>query len=92
MKNWLWHAPVREVYDDLEQLKDYDRGFSIVNRCGFNTAEELWEANPVIGGGFHANDFGLYVPNPVTEPVQIEYEDMTPEIEDAIVQVEPIGV
>ena len=59
MKNQTWWAPVRDSYSSLEDLKRYDATFGIAQRCGFGSVEELWDANPVIGGSTNPADFGL---------------------------------
>jgi hypothetical protein len=54
-----WTATVRATYASLEDLEHYDHIFGTVARCGFATAKELWEANPVIGGSVYPKDFGV---------------------------------
>lgn len=54
-----WKARVREVYASLEELQRYDEMYGIVERAGFESAEELWEANPMIGGSVQPSDFGV---------------------------------
>jgi hypothetical protein len=54
-----WRDRVRAVYFSLDELKAYDRVYNIARRCGFKTAEDLWNTNPVIGGSTKPSDFGL---------------------------------
>jgi len=51
---------VHESYKTLETLVRYDKMFNVVDRCGFNSADELYAANPLLGVGAHdVNDFGI---------------------------------
>lgn len=54
-----WFNTVQKNYESLEELKAYDESFSIVARCGFESAEEMWKKNPVIGGSVNPSDFGI---------------------------------
>lgn len=55
----MWHNRVREVYSSLEELQGYDETFGIVERCGYASAEELWNDNPMLQGSTNPEDFGL---------------------------------
>ena len=55
--NWMMH--VQESYKNLEELKSYDGIYNIAKRLGFNSAEELWDANPMITGGVNPSDFRI---------------------------------
>jgi hypothetical protein len=55
-----WRMPLRKNYDNnFEQWEMYDRNYSLAQRLGFNSAEEAWEANPVIQGGVDPADFSV---------------------------------
>lgn len=54
-----WTDRVRSVYTDLEELIRYDQVYGVVARCGYDSAEDLWQTNPVIGGSCRPEDFGL---------------------------------
>lgn len=45
-----WQDRVQATYDSLEELESYDRNYGIARRLGFESAEALWQANPVIAG------------------------------------------
>lgn len=55
----MWRDRVQSVYNSLDELKSYDELYGVVNRCGYETAEELWEKNPDIQGSSNPSDFGL---------------------------------
>lgn len=55
--NWVMH--VQESYANLEDLEAYDGVYNIAKRLGFNSAQELWDADPLIKGGVDPRDFGL---------------------------------
>lgn len=54
-----WKNRVKEVYADLEELEGYDFLYGIAKRCGFKSAKDLWEKNPMIGGSVDPKDFGI---------------------------------
>jgi hypothetical protein len=51
-----WKSRVRKVYASLAELREYDALYGIVSRLGYDTAGDLWEANPVIGGSVDPAD------------------------------------
>lgn len=53
-----WVAKVRNVYSSIEELKAYDALYGVARRCGFMSANALWESNCYIGGSNNPNDFG----------------------------------
>lgn len=57
-----WKDRVRTVYSSLEELKAYDRTYNIVERLGYGSARELWDANPIIGGSVHPEDLRVMRP------------------------------
>lgn len=60
MKNkQSWKDYVRNIYSSLDELAGYDSIYGICKRCGFNSAKEMWNKNPKIGGGVNPADFGL---------------------------------
>ena len=58
-KNQTWNDRVRKVYSSLNELKNYDEIYGIVKRCGYKSAESLWNRNPTIGGSVNPADFGI---------------------------------
>lgn len=59
MKGQTWRAPVQSTYGSIEDLRAYNHFYDIVGRCGFKSVEELWNANPTIGGSVEPREFGL---------------------------------
>ena len=56
----MWTAKLRDNYDnDFEQFEAYDRSYGLVERLGFRSAEQAWEANPQIKGSTNPADFGI---------------------------------
>lgn len=53
-----WAARVQETYASIDELRDYDVIFGVAGRCGYDSAEQMWEENPVIGGSTNPADFG----------------------------------
>jgi hypothetical protein len=54
-----WKARVRKTYSSLEDLRNHNRIYGVVKRCGYRSAKKLWEDNPIIGGSVNPADFGL---------------------------------
>lgn len=54
--NETWKAKVQDNYETLEELQEYDEIYGIAKRLGYNSAEELWNANPVISGSTDPKD------------------------------------
>lgn len=54
-----WRSKVRKVYKSLDELIAYDEIYGIVKRCGYESAEKLWNDNPVLCGSTDPKDFGL---------------------------------
>lgn len=57
MKTWI--GKTRDNWGSLESLVSYDRTFRVAERCGFDSPEKMWEANPTVGGSIDPADFGL---------------------------------
>ena len=57
MKTWIMET--RKNWLSLEELKAYDSTYRTAARCGFSSPEEMWEANPIVGGSTDPADFGL---------------------------------
>ena len=55
----MWKTKVQKVYDSLEELKAYNNLYGIVKSCGYESAEKLWEDNPLLQGSTDPKDFGL---------------------------------
>jgi hypothetical protein len=53
-----WKAKVQDVYDSIEDLEGWDALYGVVARCGYESAEEMWEENALIGGSVNPSDFG----------------------------------
>jgi hypothetical protein len=52
-----WKARLQDNYDgDFEQFESYDDIYGIAERLGFASAQEAWDANPMIGGSVEPSD------------------------------------
>ncbi len=52
-----WKDRLRHVYDnDFEQFSGYCDSYAIAERLGFASAEEAWQANPMISGSVYPED------------------------------------
>ena len=58
-KNALWKDKLQNVYESLEDFKHWDEIYGLVERLGFETAEEAWEANPMIQGSVYPEDYKI---------------------------------
>lgn len=56
-KTALWKDRLQNVYLSLEEFKEYDRIYGLVERLGFESTEEAWEANPMIQGSVDPADY-----------------------------------
>ena len=56
-KQALWKDKLQNVYESLEEFKQYDEMYSLIERLGFDTPEEAWEANPMIEGSVNPEDY-----------------------------------
>jgi hypothetical protein len=54
-----WKSRVRGFYHSLAELEQCDKTYGIAMRCGYKSAEDLWVANPMIGGSIDPSDFGV---------------------------------
>ena len=59
IKTAKWVMRVQESYPSLEELEAYDQIYGIARRCGFGSAKELWDADPLIKGSVNPEEFGL---------------------------------
>jgi hypothetical protein len=55
----MWKKTVHEVYESLEDLIEWDEIYSVVSRCGYESAEKLWKDNRMLQGSSDPKDFGL---------------------------------
>jgi hypothetical protein len=70
-----WKSKLRKNYDNsFEQFKSYDEMYSIASRLGYDSAEEAWEANPVISGSADPTEL-----TNVSTGYRHNYESMTKE-------------
>ena len=56
-KQALWKDKLQNVYESLEEFKQYDEMYGLIERLGFDNAEEAWEANPMIQGTVYPEDY-----------------------------------
>lgn len=59
IKTAKWIMRVQETYSSLEELEAYDETYGIAKRCGFRSAKELWDTNPLLKGGVNPGELGL---------------------------------
>ena len=59
IKTAKWVRYVQENYSNFEELEAYDEIYGIAKRCGYNSARELWDANPLIKGSVNPEEFGI---------------------------------
>lgn len=53
-----WQGRLRKNYEsDFELFEAYSEIYAVASRLGFHSAEEAWEANPVIQGSVVPSDF-----------------------------------
>ena len=56
MKTWI--GRIQDVYRNAEDLHTYDGIYGICSRLGYRSVIECWEANPLVGGSVHPEDYG----------------------------------
>ena len=54
-----YRTQLRNHYESCEEFERWAETYSLPERLGFATAEEAWEANPVIQGSAEPSDFRL---------------------------------
>ena len=52
-----WKNNLQSGYENFEEFKSYSDTYGIAERLGFGSAEEAWEANPVVQGSVEPSDF-----------------------------------
>ena len=52
-----WRASLKNEYENFEEFAAYDEIYGLAKRLGFDSAEEAWEANPLIQGGVNPEDY-----------------------------------
>jgi hypothetical protein len=52
-----WQCRLQENYADYEQFEAYNDIYALIDRLGFNSAQDAWRANPVIQGSVNPADF-----------------------------------
>jgi hypothetical protein len=53
----MYQSTLRANYSSFEEFEAYDQGYNLAERLGFESAQEAWEANPVIQGSVNPEDF-----------------------------------
>ena len=51
-----WQCKLRKNWTSIEELQSADNNYGVLARLGFATAEEAWEANPIVRGSVNARD------------------------------------
>ena len=57
MKTWI--AKLQENYSSFEEWESYAETYGLDTRLGFETSQDAWDANPLIGGSTNPGDFGI---------------------------------
>lgn len=52
-----WKARLQKEYEDFEEFSHYDEIYHLAERLGFDSAEEAWEANPMVSGSTNPADY-----------------------------------
>ena len=52
-----WKGPLQSEYSSFEEFKGYSDNYGLAERLGFASAEEAWEANPVVEGSVNPEDY-----------------------------------
>lgn len=52
-----WRGHLRKNYVDFDCFSHFSEIYNLHKRLGYDTAEEAWEANPIIEGSVNASDF-----------------------------------
>jgi hypothetical protein len=52
-----WTGRLQRQYTDFEEFAVYDGMYGLARRLGFDSAEEAWEANPLITGSTEPGDY-----------------------------------
>jgi hypothetical protein len=55
--NEMWKDSLQKNYSSFEEFEAYDRIYGLSKRLGFSSAEEAWEANPMIQGSTNPTDY-----------------------------------
>lgn len=64
----LWRARLQDNYDnDFEMWMAYADMYGLAERLGFQSAEEAWDANPLIQGSVYPEDFRLADPGAIPD-------------------------
>lgn len=54
-----WQSRLQNAYDSFEEFASYSDIYGLAERLGFETAQEAWEANPIIRGSVNPGDYGV---------------------------------
>lgn len=65
-KTAIWKSRLQKQYSDFEKFQGYDDNYGLAERLGFDSAEEAWEANPMIQGGTDPEDYKVIKATKVT--------------------------
>ena len=66
-----WQDHLQNVYSgNMEEFLDYDAQYRLHERLGFATAQEAWEANPVVQGSTNPADYKVVPEDKAFEPAK----------------------
>ena len=54
-----WKNRLQKNYNSFEEFEHYSESYAIHSRLGFHSAEEAWDANPIIKGSVIPSDLEI---------------------------------
>lgn len=54
-----WQNRLRNVYDSFDEFASFSDIYGLAHRLGYESAEEAWEANPIVRGSVNPSDYGV---------------------------------
>jgi len=58
----MYRCKLKKNYSSLKEFESYDEVYGLVKRLGFESAKEVWSANPTIEGSTDPGDYKVYNP------------------------------
>ena len=52
-----WKGRLQKQYANFEEFAEFDAIYNLAKRLGYDSAEEAWEANPIISGSVNPEDY-----------------------------------
>jgi hypothetical protein len=54
-----WQNKLQKIYADFAEFEGYNELYNLAQRLGFPSAQEAWEANPIVKGSVNPNDLEI---------------------------------